>query len=43
MVHSGIDIKFGLLPTNVEKLPDGKFKVTYSNGESDIFDTVYII
>lgn len=40
MVHSGIDIKFGVLPTNVEKLPDGKFKVTYSNGESDIFDTV---
>jgi len=40
MVEHGTKIMEKVLPTSVEKLPDGKLLVNFSNGESDTFDTV---
>ena len=51
MEAQGTNIIIGVLPTNVEKLAAGteendsdrdQFRVSYSNGDSDIFDTVLV-
>jgi thioredoxin/glutathione reductase (selenoprotein) len=36
----GINIVEGVLPKSIVKQPNGRFVVTYSNGDSDEFDTV---
>ena len=38
----GIGIKFidGVVPSKLEKTTDGRIKVSFSNGESDVYDTV---
>lgn len=38
----GIGIKFieGVVPSMLEKTTDGRIKVSFSNGESDVYDTV---
>jgi len=36
----GIKLLKKVTPSSIEKLEDGKLKVTFSNGETDVFDTV---
>ena len=40
MDEGGVKIRQGVTPTNIEKLDSGRLIVTYSDGESDEFDTV---
>jgi len=40
MLHQGTRIMEDTKPVNIEKLSSGKFKVTFSNGASEEFDTV---
>jgi thioredoxin/glutathione reductase (selenoprotein) len=43
MIHmrsKGINVVEGVLPKSIVKQPNGKLLVTYSNGDSDEFDTV---
>jgi len=40
MEHSGTKIKTGVLPESIAKQDNGKLLVTFTNGESDEFDTV---
>ena len=40
MQHSGTKIKTGVLPESIVKQDSGKLLVTFTNGESDEFDTV---
>jgi NAD(P)H-nitrite reductase large subunit len=40
MQESGIKLNLGCLPESITKLENGKLRVEFSNGESDVFDTV---
>eukprot|EP00616_Rhizochromulina_sp_CCMP1243_P015990 CAMPEP_0118967484 /NCGR_PEP_ID=MMETSP1173-20130426/4858_1 /TAXON_ID=1034831 /ORGANISM="Rhizochromulina marina cf, Strain CCMP1243" /LENGTH=640 /DNA_ID=CAMNT_0006916455 /DNA_START=61 /DNA_END=1983 /DNA_ORIENTATION=- len=40
MQKQGTKIVMGVTPSSIEKMPDGKLRVTYSDGNSDVFDTV---
>jgi thioredoxin reductase (NADPH) len=40
MLHQGTRIMEDTKPVNIEKLSNGKFNVTFSNGSSEVFDTV---
>jgi thioredoxin reductase (NADPH) len=38
--HAGIRFKRGVTPSKLEKLPDQKIQVTFSDGSADAYDTV---
>ena len=40
MLHNGTNIIEGVTPASIEKLETGKLRVTFSDGNSDEFDTV---
>ena len=40
MVSHGINLRLGVLPTSITKLPSGRLRVEFSSGDSDEFDTV---
>ena len=40
MKSEGVKFREGVVPTKLEKVDGGKIKVTFSNGESDEYDTV---
>jgi len=40
MQKQGTKIIMGVTPASIEKMPDGKLNVTFSDGNSDVFDTV---
>ena len=42
METSGLDIRMGVLPERIEKLPNGRLLVHYSSGGKEEFDTVHI-
>jgi len=40
MKSEGVKFREGVVPTKLEKVPSGKIKATFSNGESEEYDTV---
>ena len=40
MEEEGVHFRKGVVPTKLEKLDSGKIKVTFSDGETDEYDTV---
>lgn len=40
MEDHGVKFKNGVVPSKLEKTPEGKIKVTFSDGAEDIYDTV---